>query len=396
MSFQALYDLILGFLPDGTAWAWIAFATAASVLAGAVINGVIMATALYTWFERRVIGRFQARLGPNRWGPFGLLQPMADVIKLMAKEDTVPDTADRPLFHLAPVVMLVPVLAVFAVIPFGDDSFLGRLNIGVLFIIGITGINTLAIFMAGWASRNKYALIGAVRSVAMLISYEVPMALAITGVVIMAGSLALTDIVESQSVVFLLIQPLGFLVFMAAALAEMSRSPFDLIEAESELAAGYNIEYSGIKFAIFFLAEFTAPLVTGAVSTVLYLGGTNGPDPVPGPVWFVLKAFAVVFVMLWMRATWPRFRVDQIMSFAWKGLFPLALLNMFLVATEVLVFQDPLTGEIATVELWAMAAINWVLMFGAIVAVANALGQKKLKRDVPVPSPLANMSAEGD
>jgi NADH-quinone oxidoreductase subunit H len=285
---------------------------------------------------------------------------------------------------------------VFAVIPFGDDSFLGRLNIGVLFIIGITGINTLAIFMAGWASRNKYALIGAVRSVAMLISYEVPMALAITGVVIMASSLALTDIVESQSVVFLLIQPLGFLVFMAAALAEMSRSPFDMIEAESELAAGYNIEYSGIKFAIFFLAEFTAPLVTGAVSTVLYLGGTNGPDPVPGQVWFVLKAFAVVFVLLWMRATWPRFRVDQIMSFAWKGLFPLALLNMFVVAAEVLVFQDPDTGEIATVELWAMAAVNWVVMFGAIAAAANALGQKKLKRDVPVPSPLANMNAEGD
>ncbi len=396
MSFQALYDVILGLLPDGTAWAWIAFVTAASVLAGAVINGVIMTTALYTWFERRVIGRFQARLGPNRWGPFGLLQPMADVIKLMAKEDTVPDTADRPLFHLAPVVMLVPVLGVFAVIPFGDESFLGRLNIGVLFIIGITGINTLAIFMAGWASRNKYALIGAVRSVAMLISYEVPMALAITGVVIMAGSLALTDIVESQSVVFLLIQPLGFLVFMAAALAEMSRSPFDMIEAESELAAGYNIEYSGIKFAIFFLAEFTAPLVTGAVSTVLYLGGTNGPDPVPGQVWFVLKAFAVVFVLLWVRATWPRFRVDQIMSFAWKGLFPLALLNMFVVAAEVLVFQDPDTGEIATVELWAMAAVNWVVMFGAIAAAANALGQKKLKRDVPVVSPLANMSAEGD
>ena len=169
-----------------------------------------------------------------------------------------------------------------------------------------------------------------------------------------------------------------------------------MIEAESELAAGYNIEYSGIKFAIFFLAEFTAPLVTGAVTTVLYLGGTSGPDPVPGPIWFVLKAFAVVFILLWFRATWPRYRVDQIMGFAWKGLFPLALFNMFLIAVEVQVLQDPLTGEIATGELWAMAAVNWVLMFAAIFTVANALGQKRLKREAPVPSPLANMGAEAD
>ena len=169
-----------------------------------------------------------------------------------------------------------------------------------------------------------------------------------------------------------------------------------MIEAESELAAGYNIEYSGMKFAIFFLAEFTAPLVTGAVTTVLYLGGTNGPDAVPGQIWFVLKAFAVVFGLLWVRATWPRYRVDQIMGFAWKGLFPLALFNMFLIAVEVQVFQDPVTGEIATGELWAMAAVNWALMFAAIAAVANALGQKRLKRGTPVPSPLANMYAEGD
>ena len=387
-------------MPDGLAW--VSFVLAGFVLALVVINVAIMATAFYTWFERRALGRFQSRLGPNRWGPFGLLQPMADVMKLMAKEDTVPATADRPLFHLAPIVLLVPALLVFAVIPFGDfpysdgDSFLGRLNIGVLFILGITGINTLGIFMAGWASRNKFAMFGAIRSVAMLISYEIPMALAMTGVVIMAGSLALTKIVEGQDLIFLLTQPLGFLVFMVAASAEMSRTPFDMIEAESELTAGYTTEYSGIKFAIFFLAEFMAPLVAATVVTVLYLGGTRGLDPIPGQVWFLLKVFAVVFFLLWIRATWPRLRVDQIMGLAWKGLFPLALLNMFLIAVEVQVLQDPATGVIETSELWTMAAINWVVTAVAIVGVANVLGQGRLKRATPIHSPLADMTAEAD
>ena len=404
MSFHSIWDLIDdllgGILPDGLAW--VSFVLAGFVLALVVINVAIMATAFYTWFERRALGRFQSRLGPNRWGPFGLLQPMADVMKLMAKEDTVPATADRPLFHLAPIVLLVPALLVFAVIPFGDfpysdgDSFLGRLNIGVLFILGITGINTLGIFMAGWASRNKFAMFGAIRSVAMLISYEIPMALAMTGVVIMAGSLALTKIVEGQDLIFLLTQPLGFLVFMVAASAEMSRTPFDMIEAESELTAGYTTEYSGIKFAIFFLAEFMAPLVAATVVTVLYLGGTRGLDPIPGQVWFLLKVFAVVFFLLWIRATWPRLRVDQIMGLAWKGLFPLALLNMFLIAVEVQVLQDPATGVIETSELWTMAAINWVVTAVAIVGVANVLGQGRLKRATPIHSPLADMTAEAD
>ena len=398
MDFLTLYEFIRDRLPESLDLEWLAFGIAASTLAFLVFNAVISATALYTWFERRLLARIQSRLGPNRWGPFGLLQPLADVLKLMVKEDTVPDGADRPLFHLAPIILLVPGLMVFAVIPLGDvpfedGSFLGRLNIGVLFIVGITGINALGVFIAGWASRNKYAMFGAMRAVAMLVSYEVPMALALTGVVIMAGSLALTDIVIGQSVIYLVTQPLGFLVFMTAASAEMSRTPFDMVEAESELGSGFNTEYSGIKFALFFLGEFMAPLAAATVATVLYLGGTRGFDPIPGQVWFVMKAFLVILGLLWVRATWPRLRVDQIMGFAWKGLFPLALFNMFLVAVEVLVFQDPVTGAISSGELWLIAGINWVLTIVAVVVVAQVLGQKRLKRPVPVPSPLANMNA---
>ncbi len=374
----------------------LAYPIAGVTLAFLVINAIVMTTALYTWFERRMLGRFQARLGPNRWGPFGLLQPLADVLKLLTKEDIIPDTADKPAFTVAPIMLLVPMFLVFAVIPLGSDSFLGSLNVGVLFIVGVTGLTSLAIFTAGWASRNKFAMFGAMRAVAMLISYEVPMALALTGVVVLAGSMSLVGIVEAQGVPYLLVQPLGFFVFMTAAAAEMSRAPFDMIEAESELGGGYVTEYAGIKFAILQLAEFMAPLATAAVATVLFLGGTRGFDPIPGPVWFVAKAFVLVFLMLWIRATWPRLRVDQIMGFAWKALLPLALVNMFVVAIELVVLQDSESGAITSGDLWTMAAVNWVLAIVAVFVTANVLGQRRLRPETPVPSPLANMAAEAD
>ena len=393
LDFKSIYDFVAGFVPESMGW--IAFTVAAAALALIVINALVMCTAVYTWFERRTLGRFQNRLGPNRWGPFGLLQPVADILKLITKEDTTPEEADRWVMTLAPIALLVPTLIVASVIPFGPDSFLGHLNIGVLFVLGITSVNTIAIFMAGWGSANKYAMLGAMRGVAMLVSYEVPMALGVVGVLIMSGSLALFDIVEAQTVPFLLIQPLGFLIFVAAASAEMSRTPFDQIEAESELGSGYNTEYSGIKFALLFLAEFMAPIITALVITTLFLGGTRGFDPVPGQVWFALKTFAVVFALLWVRATWPRLRVDQIMGFAWKGLFALSLVNIFAVAIEVAVLQDE-TGTIATGPLWGMAAVNWVIAIVGIVLTAKVLGQQKLERRTPTPSPLANMYAEAD
>ena len=358
-----------------------------------------------------MLGRFQSRLGPNRWGPFGLFQPIADAIKFLTKEDTVPETADWPVFHLAPLVLVVPGFLVFTVIPFGDSSFLGQMNIGVLFIIAITGVNTFGIFMGGWASRNKYAMFGAMRAVAMLISYEIPMALALVGIVMLTNAmsvpallsgeqvpsaLSLVEIVDAQEITFLLVQPLAFLIFLTAASAEISRAPFDMIEAESELGGGYHTEYSGVKFSLFQLAEFLAPIAAATITTVLFLGGTRGFDPIPGQVWFLLKVFLLVFFLLWMRATWPRLRVDQIMAFAWKGLFPLSLVNMFLVAIEIQVLQDPITGVITTDQLWLMAGINWLATIVSIVVIANVLGQPRLKRRTPVPSPLANMSAEAD
>ena len=393
LDFKSIYGFLNGFLPEGLEW--VAFIIAAAALSFLVINVMMLSTAVYTWFERRVLGRFQNRLGPNRWGPFGILQPIADLVKLITKEDTTPDEADRWVMTFAPLVLVVPTLLVVAVIPFGTDSFLGQLNIGILFVLGVTSVNTIAIFMAGWGSANKYAMLGAMRGVAMLVSYEVPMALGVVGVLILSGSMALFDIVEMQTVPFLLVQPLGFLIFAAAASAEMSRTPFDQIEAESELGSGYNTEYSGIKFAILFLAEFMAPIITALIITTLFLGGTRGFDPIPGQVWFVLKTFAVIFALLWVRATWPRLRVDQIMGFAWKGLFALSLLNIFVIAAEVVILQDD-SGNISASSLWIMAAINWVITIAAIVVTARILGQRRLERPTPTPSPLANMYAEAD
>lgn len=394
LDFCSVYRFFAAALPMG--WEWAAFTLAAAVVALIVINGVVMATALYTWFERRAIGRFQSRLGPNRWGPYGLLQPFADVLKLIVKEDLIPADADRPVYNAAPIALLLPTLLVLVVIPFGEDSFMGRLNIGILFVVGITSMTTVAIFMGGWASRNKYAMLGAMRGVAMLISYEVPMAIAITGVLLVSGTMAMSGIVESQDVPFLLVQPLGFLVFLAASIAEMSRTPFDQIEAESELGAGYHTEYSGSKFAVFQLAEFMAPIVVSVIVATVFLGGTRGFDPIPGQVWFIGKVFAVVFLLLWFRATWPRLRIDQIMAFAWKGLFSLAVLNLFVVAVQVMLLQDPDTGELTTGDLWMMGAINWAITVAAILASVRLVGGRRASRPSPTPSPLANMAAEVD
>jgi len=393
---ERFFDGLLfdGFLPESLDW--LAYALAGFVLAATIVNLLLMVTAGYTWFERRALGRFQARLGPNRWGPFGMFQPIADGIKLASKEDLVPDGADRPVFNVAPIALMAPAILVVALIPFEEESFLGSLNIGILFIIGVTSVNTIAIFMGGWASRNKYAMFGAMRAVAMLISYEVPMALAITGVLLVAGSMSLSGMAASQAVPFLLVQPLGFLVFLAAASAEMSRTPFDQIEAESELGSGYHTEYSGMKFAVFQLAEFMAPIITALIVATLYLGGARGYGPIPGQLWFVVMVAIVIFVLLWFRATWPRLRIDQIMSFAWKGLFLLAIVNLFLVAAEVFVLQDSETGELSTESLWIMAAINWVVTVASVVIVANVLGQRHIQRLEPVASPLANMHAEAD
>jgi len=389
-DFNGIYGFFDEFMPDSLDW--LVFLITSLILAIVIINAVVLSTALLTWFERRLLGRFQSRLGPNRWGPFGLLQPIADLVSLLTKEDTIPEGADKPIFTLAPIVFLAPALIVFSVIPLHGGSFLGNLNVGLIFVIAITSINTLAVFMAGWSSLNKYAMFGAMRAVAMLISYEIPMGITVVAVALVAQTLGLSDVVLAQDIPYILVMPLAFLVFITAASAEMSRTPFDLIESDSELGAGYHTEYSGAKFALLQLTEFMAPIIVAALVTTLFLSGWRGYGPIPGPVWFVIKTFIVLFGFVWIRASWPRLRVDQIMGLAWKGLLPLSIINLFVVAIEVFIF-NPGENGLSTTDLWIMTGVNWGVTIIAIFAIFNLLGQSKSERPVPVISPLANMYA---
>ena len=311
---------------------------------------VLGSVIIIIWVERRFMARMQARLGPNRTGPFGAFQSVADALKLLLKEDIIPASADRALHWLAPVIALVPVLSVFAVIPFASGAALADLNIGILYIIAIGSVSSMGIITAGWASNNKYSLLGAMRDVAAIVSYEIPLAMAVLGVVIIAGSLSLSAIVDAQTIPLIFFQPLGFLLFFTAALAEINRSPFDLFEADSELTAGFHTEYSGMKFALFFLAEYGESLVVSAVVTTLFLGGWRGPV-LPPWLWFLGKVFAVFLFMVWVRTTMPRVRIDQLMALAWKFLFPLALINLLVTAIEVLIWPGGLPWPVIFVNI---------------------------------------------
>lgn len=358
-----------GFLPAGLEW--LAFLITALVMAFLIINFVLMGVLGIIWAERRILGRFQNRTGPNRWGPFGILTSVADAIKTMFKEDILPFEADRVLYTMAPVLMVLPVLLVFTVIPFGAGTFIVDLNVGLLFILGITSLGGLAVLMAAWSSGNRISIFSGLRAVAMLISYEIPMALALLGILMIAGSMSLGTIVSSQNVPFVLVQPLGFLVFFLASLAEMNRTPFDLNEAESELAAGYLNDYSSMKFGVFFLAEFAAELAASALIVTLFFSGWRGWDPIPSQVWFVLKMGGVLMLILWVRFTLPRFRIDQVLELAWKGLFELTLINLVVTAILIGIWPQPTTGQ-----LWAMAAINWAVFFPSVWLIGKVLKAK--------------------
>lgn len=298
------------------------------------------------YYERKVIGWMQLRVGPNRVGPFGLLQTVADILKLLMKEDTIPRKADRLLFILAPALAFVPAFAVLAVIPYTEKLYFADLNVGLLYYVALSGITTLGMVLGGWASNNKYALLGGMRSAAQMISYEVPLVISVVGVILLSGSLNLKTIVAAQGNWFwewnLLPQIIGFAVFYIAAVSELNRTPFDLPEAESELVAGYHVEYSGFRFAFFMLAEYVYVYAIAALTTVLFLGGWHPPAPfldfVPGLIWFLLKFVAVVFSFFWIRATFPRVRIDQLMGLGWKVLLPVALLNVFLTALYLELF----------------------------------------------------------
>ncbi len=335
--------------PGGYWWHLLVFAIIILAFVVAMVMGFI-------YIERRGIGRFQVRLGPNRTGPFGILQPVADAVKVLLKEDIIPAKGDKWVFWLAPVVAFVPVLMVFAVIPFQSGALLADLNIGILYVVAVSSVVAVGVFMAGWGSNNKYSLVGAMRNVAQLVSYEIPFVLSIVGVVLITGSLSMTKIVEAQSIPFILLQPLGFLIFFLGALAEINRTPFDLVEADSEIVAGFNIEYSGMKFAMFFLAEYCEALAISAIITTLFLGGWRGPL-LPPFFCFLIKVFAVFFLIIWIRCTIPRLRIDQVMAFAWKFLLPLALINLLITGIQVLVWPEALPWPIVFLNLAIMVVL---------------------------------------
>ncbi|ART78248.1 NADH-quinone oxidoreductase subunit H [Sutcliffiella horikoshii] len=286
--------------------------------------------------ERKVMGFMQGRMGPNQvGGSWGLLQTVADVLKLLLKEDTIPKLADRPLYIIAPVIAFTPAFMVLATIPFTDRFQFADIGVGLLYYIAISGITTVGVVAAGWASNNKYSLLGGMRAAAQMISYEVPLVMSVIGVVLLAGSLNLNEIVAAQGETFwfIILQPVGFLIFVIASVAELNRTPFDLPEAESELVAGYHVEYSGFRWAFFMLAEYVYLFAMASLTTVLFLGGWLPPFEflgfIPGAVWFALKFSVVVFVLIWIRVTFPRLRADQLMEFGWKVLLPVALANIF-------------------------------------------------------------------
>jgi NADH-quinone oxidoreductase subunit H len=304
---------------------------------GLVLGCLLLLAAYLVWVERKFLARLQVRYGPNRAGKFGLLQPIADAVKMLTKEDLVPEAADRALFALAPAVVAVTALLMFAVVPFGGElAISGRkipmvisdINVGLLFVFALSSLGVYGVALGGWASNSKYSLLGGIRGAAQMISYELSLGLSLVPIVMLSGSLSLVDIVNAQTrYPFILVQPLSFMIFIISAMAESKRIPFDLPEAENELGAGFHTEYSGMRFGLFFLGEYVHMQVLGALVAVFFLGGWRGPY-LPPPVWLLMKILVVALIMIWIRGTLPRLRYDQLMALGWKVLIPLALLNI--------------------------------------------------------------------
>ena len=317
-----------------------------ALLKSAIILFVILTVFAYSMlFERKIMGWMQLRPGPNRVGPWGLLQPAADAAKMLFKEDLTPDSADPLIYRFAPFISLVCAMGAFAVIPFSESSSglwgISDVNAGILVIFAITSIGVYGISLAGWSSGSKYPLLGSVRSTAQMISYELAMTMSVIGVLIIAGTTSLAGIVHAQNRVwFVLPQLVGFIVYLVTAVAETNRAPFDLVEAETELVGGFHTEYSGLRFGLFFIAEYLNMITVSCIATLLFLGGWNAPfglTIVPGIVWFVLKAGLFIFMYIWLRTTLPRLRYDRLMNFGWKVLLPVATLNLMITAAIVAV-----------------------------------------------------------
>jgi NADH-quinone oxidoreductase subunit H len=311
----------------------------------AILGGLLGVVSYLIWVERKVAGHMQARTGPNRVGPFGLLQPVADILKLFFKEEFIAGEANHVVYHIAPALAVIPALVVFSVLPMGPGVTVTDVNVGLLVFLAMSSLGVYSITLAGWSSNNKYALLGGLRSAAQMISYELSMGLACIGPILLAGTLSLTGIVEAQSAVlrigglalpgwFVLLQPLGFVIFMITALAETNRAPFDLPEAEAELVAGFHVEYSSMKWGMFFLGEYMNILAICGIATALFLGGWNGPFLPENlkVLWFFAKVFVLVFFFIWVRWTFPRLRYDQLMNLGWKVLLPASIANIVITA----------------------------------------------------------------
>ncbi len=339
---------------------WIEWIIKGFILAFAILTGF----AYLTLYERRALARIQVRIGPNRAGPQGLLQPMADAVKLIFKEEFTPARADKVLFVLAPIMTVVPALIIAAVIPFGTQFtlpfidhpitlYVADINVGVLYLTAVASIAVYGIVLAGWSSNNKYAMLGGMRSAAQMISYELALGLCFVIAIMLGNSMSLIDIVNAQkSVWFAVLQPVGALIFLITTLAEVNRAPFDMPEAEQELAAGYHSEYSGMKFALFFMAEYSKMIVISMIAATLYFGGYRefwflqgtilSVDRFwwLGPIYLLLKVIVLLFFMIWIRATWPRIRYDRLMAFGWKVLLPLSIVVVFLTAVGIVLAQQ--------------------------------------------------------
>ncbi len=317
----------------------IIIAILAAIKIGIVIGVLLLVIAYLIWVERKVMAHMQVRLGPMRVGWHGLLQPIADGLKLITKEDIIPANASKILFVLSPVIAMIPALLSIAVIPFGDtitimgisvDMVITDVNIGILFILAVSSVGVYGILLGGWSSNNKYSLLGGLRSSAQMISYELSMGLSLIGVIMMTESLSLVDTVNAQADLwFVVLQPIAFIVYAISAIAETNRCPFDLPEAETELVSGFHTEYSSMKFALFFMAEYANIITVSAVGVTFFLGGWRGPF-LPPIVWFLIKMALCIFFFVWLRSTLPRFRIDQLMQFAWKVLLPVAIVNVLI------------------------------------------------------------------
>lgn len=372
----ALYDRLgdIGF-PDWSIWVISALLGTLGIIA--FIGGVAI---INIWVERRVVGRMQSRLGPNRLGPFGLLQPVADAIKLMQKEVLQPASAPGLIYTAAPIAFTIPGIAVMAVLPWGRNMTLANLDVGLLYILGMSSLAVLSVFMAGYSSNNKYSLFGAMRVIAMLVSYEIPIVMGLLGVVLFAGTMNLEGIVLFQEhywALMIMLQPLAFLIYFLSISAELNRTPADIAEAESEIVGGYHTEYSGMKFGLFYAAELINAVSVSAIIATLFLGGWwlyKIDELVPGWMIFIGKVYAVYFLFVWTRGTLPRFRIDQLLAFAWKWLTPMAIVNVVVVAAEVLIWDE--TNIPTQVLIPAFIIFNTALAGVVIVAFVRIFAPK--------------------